>query len=209
MISPRLFSVVVFSALLCACGSGSDDMTIAQAKAALNDYFAKNPETNKVLTGMNNIGTFPVSVHWDSPDGKYQKGMVAAGLVTITPPKGKIVNPANHSQWTWALDVKLTDKGKQLVTGTPQIVPAPSNNTWDTVYENAIFCTKQIVNIASLATNDDFARAEYTYNYGNFTPFYDAFHAADPKDTTTCSTKPQEATAGFERKNGVWTVSTH
>ena len=206
MNSRRGFSVVVFAALLCACSS--NDMTTAQSRAVLNDFFAGHPETNKVLTGMNNIGTEPVSVHWGTPDGKYQKAMEAAGLVTITPPKGKIYNPEKRSQWMYALDVKLTDKGKQLVTGKPQVFPALSKNTWELVYENAIFCTKEVVNITSIATNDDFARAEYTYNHGNFTPFYDAFHAADPKDTTTCSTQQHDATAGFERRNGVWSIST-
>jgi hypothetical protein len=205
MNSKRVFSAVLFAALLCGCSS--NDMTPAQAKSVLNDFFAKNPQTNKVLTGMNNIGTDPVAAHWDTPDGKYQKAMEAAGLVTITPPKGKIFNPQNHSQWMYALDVKLTDKGKKLVTGKPQVIPAPSKNTWDTVYENATFCTKEVVNIASISTNDDYARAEYTYKFGNFTPFYDSFHVADPKDTTTCPTQPQEATAGFDRKNGVWSLS--
>jgi hypothetical protein len=182
-------------------------MTPAEAKAVLNDYFAKNPQTNKVLTGMNNIGTDPVAAHWDTPDGKYQKAMEASGLVTITPPKGKIFNPQNHAQWMYALDVKLTDKGRQMVTGKPQVVPAPSKNTWDTVYENAIFCTKEVVNVTSVATNEDYAHAEYTYKYGHFTPFYDAFHLADPKDTTTCPTQPQDAAASFDRKNGVWSLS--
>src|ERR1700679_4109616 len=96
----RISSVVALSAILSACGSNgsNNDMTARQATAALNEFFARNPETSKVLTGMNNIGMQPVSDHWDTPDGKYQKAMEAAGLIAITP-KGKIYNPANHNQW--------------------------------------------------------------------------------------------------------------
>jgi len=206
----RISSVVAFSALLSACGSGSNnsnnDMTRRRATAVLNEYFARNPETSKVLTGMNNIGTQPVSDHWDTPDGKYQKAMEAAGLVTITP-KGRIYNPANHNQWMNALDVRLTEKGKRMVRGKPQIIPAPSKNTWDTVYENAGFCTKQVVKIASISTTGDIARADYSYAYGSFTPFYDAYHLANPTDTKICSTQPQDASASFERKNDVWSIA--
>jgi hypothetical protein len=156
---------------------------------------------------MNNIGTQPVSEHWDTPDGKYQKAMEAAGLVIITPPTGRIYNPANHNQWMYALDVKLTERGRRMVRGKPQIIPAPSKNTRDTVYENAVFCSKEVLKIASISTTGDLARADYRYEYGSFTPFYDAYHLADPKDTNTCSTQPQDATASFERRNGVWGIS--
>jgi hypothetical protein len=181
-------------------------MTARQATAVLNEYFARNPETSKVLTGMNNIGGQPVSDHWETQDGKYQKAMEAAGLITITS-KGKIYNPANHNQFMYALDVKLTERGKRMVRGKPQIIPAPSKNTWDTVYENAIFCTKQVLKIAELSTTGDVARADYSYAYGSFTPFYDAFHVADPEDTKICPTQPQDASASFERKDGVWGIS--
>ena len=204
----RMSGVVAFSALLSACGSNSNnDMTARQATAVLNEYFAKNPETSKVLTGMNNIGTQPVSDHWNTPDGKYQKAMEGAGLLTITPPKDRIYNPANHNQWMYALDIRLTERGKRMVRGKPQIVPAPSKNTWDTVYENAVFCTKQVLRIALLSTSGDIARADYRYEYGSFTPFYDAYHLANPADTNTCSTQPQDATGSFERRNGVWSIS--
>ena len=202
----RISSIVVFSALLCACGS-NNDMTARQATAVLNEYFAGNPETSKVLTGMNSIGTQPVSDHWDTRDGRYKKAMEAAGLVTITPPNGKIYNPANHNQWIYALDIRLTERGKRMVRGKPQIIPALSKNTWDTVYENAVFCTKQVLKITSISTTGDIARADYRYDHGSFTPFYDAFHLADPTDTNTCSTQPQDATASFGRKNGVWGIS--
>ena len=182
-------------------------MTPRQATAVLNEYFSRNPETSKVLTGMNGIGTQSISDHWATPDGKYQKAMEAAGLVTVTPPKGKIYNPANHNQWMYALDVKLTERGKRMVRGKPQIIPAPSANTWDTVYENAVFCTKLVLKIVSLSTTGDIARADYKFEYGGFTPYYDAFHLADPTDTNTCSTQPQDATAAFERTNGVWGIS--
>ena len=201
-----ILSVVAFSALLSACGR-DNDMTARQATAVLNEYFARNPETSKILTGMNNIGTQTVADHWDTPDGKYQKAMEVAGLVTITPPKGKIYNPSNRNQWMYALDVKLTARGKKMVRGKPQIIPAPSKNTWDTVYENAVFCTKYVVKIASISTTGDIARADYTDEYGSFTPFYDAFHLADPTDTNTCSIRPRDATASFERRNGVWSLS--
>jgi len=182
-------------------------MTPRQATAVLNEYFAKNPETSKVLTGMNSLGAQSESDHWDTPDGKYQKAMEAAGLVTITP-KGKIYNPANRNQWLNALDVKLTERGKRMVRGKPQIMPAPSANTWDTVYENAVFCTKLVLRIASISTTGDTARADYRYEYGGFTPFYDAFHLAEPTDTNTCSTQPQDAMASFDRTNGLWSIST-
>jgi hypothetical protein len=201
----RISFAVTLCALLSACGSNSD-MTARQATDVLNDYFLRNPETSKVLTGMNGIGMQPVSDHWNTPDGKYQKAMEAAGLVTITPPKEKIYNPANRNQWMYALDVKLTERGKRMVRGKPQIIPAPSKNTWDTVYENVVFCTKHVLKIASISTTGNAARADYTNENASFTPFYDAFHLADPTDTSTCSTEPQQATASFERKNGVWSI---
>jgi hypothetical protein len=194
---------------LCTCGSNDskNDMTARQATAVLNEFFSTIPETSKVLTGMNNIGTQPVSDHWETPDGKYQKAMEAAGLITIAQ-KGKIYNPANHNQWMYALDVKLTERGKRMVRGKPQIIPAPSKNTWDTVYENAVFCTKQVLRIDSVSTTGDIARADYKSESASFTPFYDAYHLANPSDTNTCSTQPQDGTASFERKNGLWTMST-
>jgi hypothetical protein len=208
-ISLVVSSVAALSALLCACGSGNstNDMTARQATAALNEYFAGNPETGKVLTGMNNIGAQPLSEHWETPDGKYQKALEAAGLETITP-KGKIFNPANHNQFMFALDIKLTERGKRMVRGKPLIIPAPSANTWDTVYENAVFCTKQVMKITSISTIGDTARADYSFESASFTPFYDAYHLANPTDPNTCSTKPQDSTASFERKNGVWAIST-
>jgi hypothetical protein len=203
----RITCVVAFSALLSACGSGANnDMTARQATAVLNEYFAGNPETSKVLTGMNNIGTQPLSAHWETQDGKYQKAMEASGLVTITS-KGKIYNPANHNQWMFALDVKLTERGKRMVRGKPQIIVAPSANTWDTVYENAVFCTKYVVRIASISTTGETARADYRFEYGSFTPFYDAYHLAKPEDTNMCSTQPQDGSASFERRNGIWEIS--
>src|SRR5471030_2040194 len=96
----RISSVVVvaFATLLSACGpDNSNDMTARQATAALNQYLATMPETSRVLTGMNNIGAQPESDHWTTPDGKYQKALEAAGLVTIAS-KGKIYNPTNHNQ---------------------------------------------------------------------------------------------------------------
>lgn len=44
----------------------------------------------------------------ESVKNSYADLTCADGLVTITPPEGKIYNPANHSQWMYALDVKLT-----------------------------------------------------------------------------------------------------
>jgi hypothetical protein len=199
-------SAAAFFALLSGCGS-NNDMTPRQATAVLNEYLARSPETSKVLTGMNNIGGQSISDHWETPDGKYQKAMEAAGLVTITP-KGKIYNPANHNQWMNALDVRLTERGKRMVRGKPQIIPAPSSNTWDTVYENAVFCTKQVRKIVSISTTGDNAIADYTFDNGSFTPFYDAFHLADPANTNICPTHPQEASASFVRKDGVWSIST-
>jgi hypothetical protein len=73
---------------------------------------------------MNNIGTQPVSDHWDTPDGKYQKAMEAAGLVTITPPKDKIYNPANHNQWMYALDVKLRAGDMRVEVKRPGATPS-------------------------------------------------------------------------------------
>jgi hypothetical protein len=198
---------VAFCIVLVACGSDNEnDLTRRQATAVLNEYFSRNPETSKVLTGMNNIGAQPVAEHWDTPDGKYQKALEAAGLITITP-KGKILNPANHNQFMYALDVKLTERGKRMVRGKPYVIAAPSANTWDTVYENADFCTKLVLKIASISTTGDTARADYQFEYGSFTPFFDAYHLANPTDTNMCSTQPQDASASFERKNGSWGVA--
>jgi hypothetical protein len=201
-------TVAAFLLLTSACGPDTaKDMTARQATAVLNQYLATMPETSKVLTGMNNIGAQPVSDHWETPDGKYQKALEAAGLVTITS-KGKIFNPANHNQWMYALDVQLTERGKRMVRGKPYIVAAPSKNTWDTVYENAVFCTKQVLKIASISTTGDIARADYKYASASFTPFYDAYHLANPADIKTCPSQPQDDSASFERKNGAWSIAT-
>lgn len=196
---------VAAAALLAGCGS-DNDMTPRQATVAINAYFAENPETTKVLTGMNNIGAQPVAEHWETPDGKYQKAMEAAGLITVEN-KGKIVNPKNHNQFMYALDVQLTERGKRMIRGKPLVMPAPSSNTWDTVYENAVVCTKQVAQIVSLSTTGDVARADYTYVHGSFTPFYDAYHSANPSDVNTCSGQAQQASAVFQRANGVWALA--
>jgi hypothetical protein len=107
----------------------------------------------------------------------------------------------------YALDVQLTERGKRMVRGKPQVIPAPSKNTWDTVYENALFCSKMVLSIVSISTAGDTARADYKFENGSFTPFYDAFHLAEPADTKVCPTLPQQATASFERKDGTWGIS--
>jgi hypothetical protein len=44
---------------------------------------------------------------------------------------------------------------------------APSKNTWDTVCENAVFCTKQVMKMASIFTGD-IARTDYRVRLRQF-----------------------------------------
>jgi hypothetical protein len=39
-------------------------------------------------------------------------------------------------------------QAQAFVTGTPKIVPAPSNNAGPTVYENVVFCHKEVVDVS-------------------------------------------------------------
>ncbi len=202
----RIASVVALCSLalgLCSCGSR--DMTKEEVKSLLNASFDKSPETHKLLTGMASLGQQPEADYFKStPDGKYQKALEGAGLITITS-KGKLTNPSNPKQFINTLDVQLTDAGKKLVTGTPQTVPPPAPKMWATVYENAIFCTREVVDVTSVATNEDFARAQYTYKFGKLTPFAEQYLKTDPTDQVVCNTtKTQEAEATFDRKNDVW-----
>jgi hypothetical protein len=122
------------AAFLAGCG-GAPDLTKDQAKALINDYFKQNPVTQPLLTGMQSIGQEPEAPYFTKGGGKYQKALENDGLVKITS-KGKIVKPDDHSQWFYALDIALTDKAKPFITGKPNTVPAPTPNTWPTVYEN-------------------------------------------------------------------------
>jgi len=205
MNSPSVFTVIVLAAALSACGS--KDLPADQAKSLINDYFAKHPNTQPLLTGMDNIGTASEAEYFATPGGKYQKALEADGMITITS-KGKVFNPANHKEFFNALDIVLTDKGKALVTGKPNTVPPPSPNTWPTVYENAIFCSKEVVSLSEPTTTEDSASAEYTWRAAKPTTFADDFHKTDSTDKTTCNPAVVvNATAAFERKDGVWALT--
>jgi hypothetical protein len=205
MNSASAVTAIVVVAVLSGCAS--KDLTNDQAKGLLNDYFGKNPTTQPLLTGMDNVGTVPEAEYFATPGGKYQKALEADGLVTIAS-KRKIVNPADHKQFFNALDIQLTDKGKTFVTGKPNTVPAPSDNTWPTVYENINFCGKEVANIASVTTTDDTASADYSWRASKLTPFANDFHNTDPTDKTTCNPAVTvSASAAFEMKDGVWKLT--
>jgi hypothetical protein len=205
MKSASVFTVIVFAAALSACGS--KDLAGDQAKSLINDFFTAHPTTQQLLTGMDNIGTDTEAEYFAKPGGKYQKALEADGLITITS-KGKIYNPANHKEYFNALDIQLTDKSKPLVTGKPVTAPPLSANTWPTVYENAIFCGKEVVTLGEVSTNDDSASVDYTWRAAKLTAFADDFHKTDPTDKTTCNpTVVVNATAAFERKDNVWKLT--
>jgi hypothetical protein len=203
-IAAMAFAVAITVAIT---GCTSNDLTNDQAKTLLNDYFAQNPVTQPLLTGMDNIGTVAEADYFATPGGKYQKALEADGLVTIAS-KGKIVNPADRKEFFNALDVELTDKGRALTTGKPNTVAATSPNTWPIVYENVIFCGKEVAGITSVATNDDSASADYSWRAAKLSPFANHFHETDPTDKTTCNPAVTvNASAAFERKNGMWTLT--
>lgn len=207
MNSRYAFPALVLAALLTTACGASKDLTKEQAKALLNEYFDKNPTTNQLLTGMDNIGTDSEATYFATPGGKYQKALEADGLITITS-KGKIFKPDDHSQWFNALDIALTDKGRQFITGKPNMVPAPSSNTWPTVYENAVFCGKEVADITAATTTDDSATAEYSWKAAKVTPFGTHAHEADPTEKSTCNTSlAVTATASFERKGDAWKLT--
>jgi hypothetical protein len=163
--------------------------------------------TQQLLTGMDNIGTATEAEYFATPGGKYQKALEGDGIVTIAS-KGKVVNPADRKQFFNALDIQLTDKGKALVTGKPNTVPPPTPNTWPIVYENAIFCSKEVAAIASVTTTDDTANADYSWHAVKPTVFANDFHSTDPTDKTTCNPAVMvNATATFVRKDGAWKLT--
>lgn len=198
--------VVVFAAILSAACANTD-LTKDQAKGLINDYFAKNPVTQPLLTGMDNIGTATEAEYFKTPGGKYQKALEADGLVTITS-KGKVFRPGSRTEYFNALDIVLTDKAKKFITGKPNVVPPVSNNTWPTVYENAVFCSKEIVSLGDVTTTDDTASVDYTWHAANLSPFAQHFHETDPTDKVTCNPAvTQNASAAFERKDNVWKLT--
>lgn len=204
MKSGYALAAVIFAALLSACAS--KDLTKEQAKALLTDYFGKNPTTHPLATGMASMGTDSEADYFNTPGGKYQKALEADGLIAIVP-KGKIYNPADRKVFINALDIALTDKGKTFVTGKPNAVPAPPPQ-WPTVYENAIFCGKEVVDLASVTTTEDTANADYTWRAAKLTPFALDFQKTDPTEKVTCNPAlVQNATATFERKGEVWQVT--
>ncbi len=205
MKSGYTLTVIALAAFLTSCGG--KDLTQEQAKTLLNQSFDAKPTTKQLLTGMDNIGTQPEKEYFDSPGGKYQKFLEADGLITITS-KGKLFKPGSKTEFFNALDIKLTDKGKALMSGKPVVTPALSKNTWETVYENANFCSQEVVDITNINVNDDFAKVEYTWRAAKLTPFALDFQKADPSEKVTCNpalTKNDEAS--FERKNEVWSLS--
>ncbi len=205
MNSRTTLTLIAFASLLTACGS--KDLTKEQAKSMLNEYFDKNPTTQPLLTGMDNIGTTSEADYFKTPGGKYQKALEADGLITLTS-KGKIFNPADKKQWFNAIDIALTDKGKQFITGKPNTVPAPSANTWPTVYENAVFCGKEVADLSDVTTNDDSASVEYSWHAAKLSPFGVHFHETDPAEKSTCNPDLKiNANASFERKNDAWKIT--
>lgn len=205
MNSGYALTAVLCASLLTACGG--KDITTDQAKAMISEALAKTPTTEPLLTGMDNIGTNAEAEYFKSPGGKYQKALEADGLLTIKS-KGKIFNPANKAEWFNALDIVLTDKGKALVTGKPNVVPAPSNNTWPTVYENVVFCQKEVVDVSAPNVSEDFARVEYSWHAAKLSPFAIHSQETDPTAKSECNPAAKDtASATFERKNDVWTLS--
>ncbi len=193
------------AAFLAGCG-GAPDLTKDQAKALINDYFKQNPVTQPLLTGMDNIGQETEAAYFTKGGGKYQKALENDGLITVTS-KGKIVKPDDRSQWFFGLDIALTDKAKPFITGKPQTVPAQPPQ-WATVYENAVFCTKEVANISDPQTNDTSATVDYGWKAGSLTPFANHFHETDPTEKSTCNTDlVVTANASFELKNNVWALT--
>jgi hypothetical protein len=197
-------AAVVVGVVLSGCGA--PDLTKDQAKTLINAFFEKNPTTHPLATGMVSMGQASEKEYFDTPGGKYQKALEADGLITIVS-KGKVYNPADHSQYIVALDITLTDKGKQLVTGTPTTAPAPPPQ-WPTVYENAVFCGKEVVEVSNINSNDDSANADYTWRAAKLTPFATEFQKTDPTEKVTCNPAlVQNASAALERKDNVWKVT--
>jgi hypothetical protein len=198
-------TLVVCAALLSSCGG--KDLSQEQAKSLLNAFFDTKPTTKQLLTGMDNIGIAPEKDYFATAGGKYQKFLEADGLITITS-KGKIFRPGSHTEFFNALDIQLTDKGKALMVGKSVTVPAPSANTWPTVYENANFCSQEVAAISNIATNDDFARVEYTWHAAKLTAFATDFQKADPTEKVTCNPAVSKSeSASFERAGDVWKLT--
>jgi hypothetical protein len=106
-----------------------------------------------------------------------------------------------------ALDIALTDNGRKFVTGKPNSRPAEPPQ-WPTVYENVIFCGKEVADVSDVSTNDDSANAEYTWRAAKLTPFAEDFHKTDPTDTVTCNAAVvKNASASFERKDEAWKLT--
>jgi hypothetical protein len=205
MNSGYALTAVFCATLLTACGGR--DLTTDQAKAMISEALAKTPTTEPLLTGMDNIGTATEAEYFSSPGGKYQKALEADGLITIQS-KGKIYNPANKAEYFNALDIALTGKGKAFVTGTPNTVPAPSANTWPTVYENVVFCQKEVAEVSAPNVSNDFARVEYTWHAASLSPFAVHSHETDPSAKSECDpASKDDASATFERKDDVWTLT--
>jgi len=193
------------AAFLVSCG-GAPDLTKDQAKALINAYFKTTPVTQPLLTGMQNIGQETEAAYFAKGGGKYQKALEKDGLITITS-KGKIVKPDDHSQWFYGLDIALTDKARPFITGKPQTVPAQPPQ-WPTVYENAVFCTKEVATISDPQTNDTSATVDYGWKAGSLTPFAIHFHETDPTEKSTCNVDlVVNANASFELKNNVWALT--
>jgi len=205
MNSGYALTAVLCASLLTACGG--KDLTTDEAKTMISDALSKTPTTEPLLTGMDNIGTATEAEYFKSPGGKYQKALEADGLITITS-KGKVFNPANKAQYFNALDIALTDKGKPFVSGKPNTVPAPSANTWPTVYENVVFCQKEVADVSAPNVNDDFARVDYTWHAAKLSPFAVHSQETDPEAKSTCNPATKEsASATFERKDNVWKLT--
>jgi hypothetical protein len=204
MNSGYTLTVIVFAAALSACGS--KDLDKDQAKGLINAFFDKNPVTHPLATGFTSMGQAPDKEYFDTPGGKYQKALEADGLITITS-KGKIYNPADHKQFVNALDIALTDKGRTSVTGKPNTDPHPAPQ-WPTVYENAVFCGKEVVAVSDVQTTDDSATADYTWRAAKLTPFAVDFQKTDPTDKVTCNPAVvSNANASLVRKGEVWSVT--
>jgi len=198
-------TAVLCASLLTACGG--KDLTTDEAKTMISEALSKTPITEPLLTGMDNIGAGAEAEYFKSPGGKYQKALETDGLITIKS-KGKIFNPANKAEFFNALDIALTDKGKPFVNGKPNTVPAPSANTWPAVYENVVFCEKEVADVSAPNVSDDFARVDYTWHAAKLSPFAVHSQETDPEAKSTCNPATKEsASATFERKDNVWKLT--
>lgn len=149
--------------VLLLSGCCSKELSRAKAKGIIVEKLKKLPaETNQNAVTIYAEGATNADQVLAAPSSRYEKLLIEDGMLTATwagISKDVFGNPRG------SVTLSVTDKGAAYKTGTANTIAGPVN-----VFE---VCEVQFQEVTGISANGDNTEAtvEYTWKYGNLTPF--------------------------------------